>query len=222
MRGPILAYDWTVSVDLMAQQDERRKKATQAKRAAILNAARCLFAHKGFSETNVNDIAAEAGIAKGTIYLYFPSKEQIYMAALLEDARRLDSVTRERMEAVTWWRDKIEAYVRVRLEYLESRTAFFRIYLAEIRSMLLRGLPVHPDFFQVVRESEGLLGQTIAAAAARGDIREVDPELAASAVVDLTRGLMERRLINGGTTEDRDVRFALELLCHSLSRTSQP
>ena len=160
----------------------RRCDKPEPKRTAILNAARCIFARNGFADTNVEDIAAEAKVAKGTIYLYFPSKQQIYMAALLEDARGLDLVSRQRIEAVPHWRDKVRAYMEVRLEYLVSHPEFLRIYLAEIRRMMLRGVPTYPEFFQLVRESEVQLAQIFAAASARGEIRDVDAELAALSV----------------------------------------
>ena len=41
-----------------------------------------MFARQGYSETVVDDIAGQAGIGKGTLYLYFKSKEEIFLAAL--------------------------------------------------------------------------------------------------------------------------------------------
>src|SRR5436309_11849374 len=87
-----------------------RQAASAQRRSAILHAARTVFARQGYADTVVEDIATEAGIAKGTLYLYFPSKEQIYMAALLEEARRLDADSRAAMSAAATWRDKLGAY----------------------------------------------------------------------------------------------------------------
>ena len=61
-----------------------------------------MFARQGYANTVVDDIARQADIGKGTLYLYFPSKEQIYLAALLEDAHRLDEETRTAMTAPEW------------------------------------------------------------------------------------------------------------------------
>src|SRR5215813_14932917 len=92
-----------------------RKQASAQRRAAILEAARTVFSRQGYADTVVEDIAAQAGIGKGTLYLYFPSKEQIYFAALLDDARRLDKETREAMSSAATWREAVAAYVMVRL-----------------------------------------------------------------------------------------------------------
>lgn len=54
------------------------------KRAAIIDAAVTLFAHKGFYGTTVPEIAEKAGVATGSIYLYFPTKEALVNAAHVE------------------------------------------------------------------------------------------------------------------------------------------
>jgi AcrR family transcriptional regulator len=190
----------------------------EARRDSILSAARWVFARQGYAETLVDDIADQAGIAKGTLYLYFRSKEEIYMAALLQDARRLNTVTRERMEQADTWDEKLKAFMTVRLEYLDTNQDFLRIFLAEIRAMMLRNAKIHCELHQVVRESEGQLAQVFAVATARREIRGVDPELAAMTVSDLTRGLMERRLLGwscGSAGEEVD--FAVDLLRRSLA-----
>jgi len=196
-----------------------RKEATAQRRDAILEAARVVFARQGYANTVVDDIAGQAGIGKGTLYLYFPSKEQIYMAALLEDARRLDDESRAAMAAVESWRDKLRAYVEVRIRYFDEHQNFVRIYLTEFRSMCMQGKPLHADLHRLAEQGEAQLAQMFAAATARGHIRKIDPELAAATVSDLTRGLMERRLTHAGRPKNSsDTEFALDLLCRAWDR----
>ena len=202
----------------MATLKPRRKDLPENRRACILKAARCVFARQGYADTIVDHIAGQAGIGKGTLYLYFKSKEEIFLAALIEDARKLEELTRERMEAVDTWEDKLKAYVDVRLDYLETHQDFLRIYLAEIRSMMVRGMRMKADLFHCMRESEGHLAQVFATAIAKNEIREVDPELAALTLSDLTRGLMERRLLGWSRPSGRsDAKFALDVLCRALA-----
>src|SRR5665811_940989 len=101
----------------MSESSPCRKEATEQRRCSILRGARTVFARQGYANTMVEDIATEAGIAKGTLYLYFPSKEQIYRAALLEEARKLDADSRAAMSAASTCRDKLGAYLQVRLHY---------------------------------------------------------------------------------------------------------
>ena len=202
----------------MVGSSPNRKEATALRRCAILQAARTVFGRQGYANTMVDDIATQAGIAKGTLYLYFPSKEEIYLAALLEEARQLDADSRAAMSAAATWRDKLGAYVRVRLDYFEAHQDFLRIYMTEFRGMCMQERPFSAEFIHLVHQSEAQLAQMFAAAAARGEIRQVDPELAALTVSDMTRGLMERQLRNWGRpVGPDDAAFALDILCRALA-----
>jgi Transcriptional regulator len=65
--------------------EERRKKEKENKKNAILRAARKLFFDRGFKSVTVDNIAAKAEVSKGSIYLYFDSKEEIYTRILIAD-----------------------------------------------------------------------------------------------------------------------------------------
>ena len=195
----------------------RRKGLPENRRAGILSAAKHVFAQQGYSDTVVDDIAGKAGIAKGTLYLYFKSKEEIFLAALLEDCQVLDKLTRERMQSVDSWDEKIKAFVAVRVEYLEKHQDFLRIFLAEVRSMMIRRGKLPHELHQIKRDAEALLIQVFAAAIAKGEIRPVDAELAALTVLDLTHGLMERQLLGWSRPNvQSDATFAMDLLCRAL------
>ena len=64
---------------------EKRKKEKENKKNTILRAARKLFFDRGFKFVTVDNIAAKAGVSKGSIYLYFDSKEEIYAQVLITD-----------------------------------------------------------------------------------------------------------------------------------------
>ena len=79
-------------------RNERRKALTRTK---LLSAARHLFASQGFEHTTIRDIAAEADIALGGFYNYFPTKEDV-LAALLEEALA------EQLELLTLRQDQVD------------------------------------------------------------------------------------------------------------------
>ncbi len=72
----------------------RRQRRKDARPAEIVAAAMRLWAERGYAATRLDDVAAQAGIAKGTVYLYFPSKAALFEAALRE---RLDTTFGEAM-----------------------------------------------------------------------------------------------------------------------------
>ena len=58
----------------------RRKVDADARRQAILDAALTVFAERGYEAARLDDVAAKAGVAKGTLYLYFKDKEALFEA----------------------------------------------------------------------------------------------------------------------------------------------
>ena len=65
--------------------EERRKRERESRKNAILKAARKLFFDRGFKQVTVESIAKRAELSKGSIYLYYNSKEEIYTQILLSD-----------------------------------------------------------------------------------------------------------------------------------------
>src|SRR5687767_3235893 len=79
----------------IAAKKSRRSEAVTDKRAAILRAAIKVFARNGYFNSKVSDVASEARVADGTVYLYFKNKDDILhsifdnaMAEFIEDGRR--------------------------------------------------------------------------------------------------------------------------------------
>ena len=66
-------------------QEAKRSRRKQARPAEIVSAALVLFAERGFGATKLEDVAKAAGIAKGTVYLYFPTKEDLFRAVVRQE-----------------------------------------------------------------------------------------------------------------------------------------
>lgn len=66
----------------------RRTRRKEARPGELLDAALALFVEKGFAATRVEEVAARAGVSKGTLFLYFPSKEELFKAVVHENAGR--------------------------------------------------------------------------------------------------------------------------------------
>src|SRR5438045_3521679 len=64
------------------QTPKRRSRRKEARPAEIVEAALKTFAERGFAATKLEDVAARAGIGKGTIYLYFATKEDLFRAVV--------------------------------------------------------------------------------------------------------------------------------------------
>lgn len=63
----------------------RRERRKEARPGELLEAALDLFVEKGFAATRVEEVAARAGVSKGTLFLYFPSKDELFKAVVREN-----------------------------------------------------------------------------------------------------------------------------------------
>lgn len=66
------------------QKPQRWSRRREARPSELTAAALALFVEKGFSATRLEEVAARAGVSKGTLYLYFPSKEELFKAVIRE------------------------------------------------------------------------------------------------------------------------------------------
>src|SRR6516162_11469467 len=67
----------------MPQQEQTRwRRRKEARPAEIVEAALACFNERGFAATRLEEVAARAGVTKGTIYLYYPSKEDLFKAVV--------------------------------------------------------------------------------------------------------------------------------------------
>ena len=64
----------------------KRERRKQHRPGELLDAALDLFVEKGFAATRAEEVAAKAGVSKGTLFLYFPSKEELFKAVVRENA----------------------------------------------------------------------------------------------------------------------------------------
>ena len=78
----------SVTKFLSARSDDphaKRERRKQARPGELLDAALDLFVEKGFAATRSEEVAARAGVSKGTLFLYFPSKEELFKAVVREN-----------------------------------------------------------------------------------------------------------------------------------------
>src|SRR5579871_6959824 len=78
-----------------------RKRAARLdvdeRRAQLLSLGLAMFSERSYDEVSIDDLARAAGVSKGLLYHYFPTKRDLYVAALEEAARRLvDATTQDR------------------------------------------------------------------------------------------------------------------------------
>jgi AcrR family transcriptional regulator len=200
----------------------RRRK--EARPAEILDAALACFRERGFAATRLEDVAARAGVTKGTIYLYFPSKEELFKAVvrgeLLPNLERLEGALAEPGPATPllellfaiWARDVLPSPVSVVPKLVIAEAGNFpelaRFYL---ETVVHRGL--------------GLIAAVLRRGITGGEFRPVDVDRVVFSVIGplLLTALWQHSL---GPHDDRPLdiqavlRAHLDLVLHGLQLAS--
>lgn len=115
----------------MAATDKRF--AISDKREAILRAAINVFARCGYFNSKVADIAREAGVADGTVYLYFKSKEEILHSIFDRSVEDALGAARKRVEQLTDPREKLRQIALMHLERLGADRDLAVVFQVELR-----------------------------------------------------------------------------------------
>jgi AcrR family transcriptional regulator len=151
-----------------------RRRRKEARPAELLEAALALFVEKGFAATKSEEVARAAGVSKGTLYLYFPSKEELLKAVIqhflgneiaagAEEAATLEGPTALVMEEslVAWW-------TRI---YEGPASGVFKLVITEIRNF-----PEIAEFYaeRVASPGKALVGALLSRGIANGEFQPVD------------------------------------------------
>ena len=161
----------------------------------ILEAARKIFARKGFASATMDEIADAAELAKGTLYLYFPSKRDLFVATLRRGIEALHEETNARVAGARSAGEKIRAFIALRVEYFETNRDFFKIYFSEFSNLLIHPLHLNSEFRDLYIKQANLLERIVEEGVAAGEIRAVKPRAAALTIYDMTRGLIAQRML---------------------------
>lgn len=159
---------------------------TEAKRAVILRAATNVFARRGFHDVLTEEIAREAGVGKGTLYRYFPTKDDLYYAAVLGGFDEMDTVLADpglvdRPPAGT-----LALLAREVLRSFWIRPSFYMISHRDGRRLRAREQEVRGRRDALVM----FVRETLARGAALGDFRPVDPRIGAELFLGMLRGAL--------------------------------
>jgi AcrR family transcriptional regulator len=105
-----------------------RQPNREIKRKRILDSALRLFARKGFDATALEEVARSARLAKGTLYLYFEDKQDLYAQVVLDLLDRLEASVLERYESSSGVMEKLRAVAEAQILFFSRNRDFFRLF----------------------------------------------------------------------------------------------
>jgi AcrR family transcriptional regulator len=213
-----------VNDDIRTRKRPAVSKADKSQRRyEILSAAKNVFSRNGFHATTVGDIAREAGLAYGSVYQYFDSKEDLFHALMSVEA---DALRAHVVAAINASRDQPEeswkplrAIVRATLEFFEADAATTTLLL---RDAYVLGGSFEKHLGKIYeRFLEEMEGQ-MADAQPHGRVLGAPPRLVAFSISVLIGQLAHRRLTtDDGVTAAEVADFVVSLLGNSAPESSR-
>ena len=160
-------------------QEPRWRRLPEERPKQIIEAALEVFAERGLSQARLDDIAKRAGVSKGTIYLYFPNKEELFREVVRSTiVARIERAEQVAATAEGSVRDVMVQIMGGMWDFLHTPTfaAIFRLVTAE-----LNHFPDLAQFYaqEVIKRGQRLFAGVIERGMDAGEFRRTDPFVAA-------------------------------------------
>lgn len=107
---------------------ERKEREREQRKDEIITAAQKVFFEKGLHSATVDEIAEAAELSKGTIYLYYKSKEDLYLAVLMRGMQVLQDKFAEKLNTETDTLKALLGLVEVYFEFFRNQRQYFRMF----------------------------------------------------------------------------------------------
>jgi AcrR family transcriptional regulator len=188
----------------------------QERRQQIMQAALACFARKGYHKTTMDDIVAESGLSKGTLYWYFKSKDELFFSLInsffLEMQQDIGAIFEQHLSATGKLRTMGRELASYFQEISEFLNVFFEFYMQGTLNEQLNQL-----FHSMLSQYRGMIAGIIEEGFKTGEFKEVDADQLALAVMAAYDGLWFYKMLMPGEVDlDRASRAFIETLLAGL------
>jgi AcrR family transcriptional regulator len=197
--------------------ESKEEVVEEFRQRTILAAAMRVIARRGPSAVTMQQIAAEAGIAKGTIYLYYSNRDELMEKAsdfaFSELLSRIEAVIAKKSPL----KETLRALVSTKIAFFDENQEFLRVYIATRHPEAAcasdaRKRHSRPQY----RRYQELLAQALEAAMERGEARRMDATRLATFFMEGTSAILLRRLESKAPPADDDVDWIVGLMLNGL------
>ena len=175
----------------------REQKKAESRRR-ILDSAREIFFRDGFIKANLDEVADRASVAKGTLYRYFESKADLYVAVLAENGRvftgkLIQVAQRPEGDEVVSPCDQVRAIAAFYFEHWTRNQDYFQIFWAIDNQAVIGDLPgpVIDEVTRLWEQSLHILDDVLARAVAAGELAECDTWAMANLLWSLANAVIQ-------------------------------
>lgn len=195
-------------------QSKRIHKPPAQREAEILAAAALVFAESGFRTVEVQAIADRAGVGKGTIYRYFPSKEKLFLAALQSRLDRLRDRVTAASDPIEDPLEKIVAALRAYVHFFDEHPETVELFIQERAEFRGRVMPLYFVYTEAHRDEWASVMQALADS---GRMKASDVETAVETIGYLLYGfVLSKTAVCDRTPLSKSFDDVLHLVLHGL------
>jgi AcrR family transcriptional regulator len=200
--------------------ETKQELVEEFRRDTMLKAARHVVARRGLAGASMQAIADEAGVAKGTLYLYFEDRDDLIERAIGHVFEELLVLLRAELRHGRPLREALHGLVRTQIGFFEAHRDFLRVY-SELRAPEGTACQRRWRRPQYARYLE-LLAGFLAEAVRRGEMKPFDPARVAFFVAEGMSSIVKRHLEERGRRSVEDAEWIVELLLDGLCRARRP
>ena len=173
----------TEAITNATESAPKRERRKEARPGELLDAALDLFVEKGFSATRVEEVAARAGVSKGTLFLYFQSKEDLFKAVVRENIANKFPTWQE--EFVTFEGTSSEMLRYAMTSWWERIGKTRASGITKLVMSEAQNFPEIAEFYQeeVIKPGTAMIRSILARGVQSGEFREMDLEQAVHLIV---------------------------------------
>jgi len=210
--------------------EERRKRERENRKNAILKAARKLFFEKGFKPVTVESIARKAELSKGSIYLYYNSKEEIYTQILLNDIDKFHKSISDLLQNPSSASESLVKLANIYVDFFLNDRELFRILMTFMLHTSDMHLPedLNDHIVKTTNKTIGIIEQVFKYGVERGEFpATLNLRQNRNAVWGMLNGIISLHLFTGAEDKRAEVirdtvKAGLEILIRGLDISDQP
>ena len=188
---------------------------------SIQDAAMRVIARKGMAAATIQEIAKEAGIAKGTIYLYFRDRDELVEKTFERAITQLHARIDLGLAAAKTFEEQLRAMIAAKLDFFRENREFFRLYISlripegNVQQQRRQKRTCQPQY----RTRLDKIAELLEAAMKRGEIRKMNAQRLALLIVEATNAIVIERVIEESPPkEEEDVELIAGAILDGIRR----
>ncbi len=187
-----------------------------AMRRRIIHEAASEFARLGFDQANINVIAEQAGIGKGTIYLYFANKRELFLAMLRQIAQEQLTVIQATLLTQTGVREQLEQLFLAFARLAHEERDGFNVYMSALYGV---NRAFKNEAIKLLQEYVSIIVGVLEQGQQRGEVRYVQREVTALMLLSLTESYVLSAGVLGYPEDaiEQHARLVVDMILHGIA-----